>query len=58
MPLDIIVGDLGALGLAPAMWRYALLAFAAQGIHGMSKRKAWAVSGVLAVTHVLAKSIN
>lgn len=58
MPLDILVGELGPLGLAPALWRYALLAYAAQGIHGLSKSKAWSVSCALAFLHVLAKSLS
>ncbi len=58
MPLDIVAGELGPVGLAPALWRYALLAFAAQGIHGLSRKKAWAVSAGLAFLHVLAKSLS
>lgn len=58
MPLDILLRPLGILALAPALWRYVLLAHAGQGVHGLTKRRAFGLSAGLAVLHILALALS
>ena len=58
MPLDILMRPLGILALAPALWRYALLAHAGQGVHGLTKRRAYGLSSALAALHLLALALT
>ncbi|MBI3299701.1 MAG: hypothetical protein HYZ75_16160 [Elusimicrobia bacterium] len=58
MPADILLGPFGLLALAPHFWRYALLAYAGQGVHGLKKKRAWGFAAALAVAHVLALALS
>lgn len=58
MPLDVLMGDLGPFSVMPALLRYWLLGCAGQGVHGLSRGKAWSVAVTLAFLHVLSAALS
>lgn len=57
MPLDVVTSELGLVSLLPAALRYSLLAYAGQGVHGLSRAKAWGLSATLAALHLVAAAL-
>jgi hypothetical protein len=57
MPLDVLTHGLGTLNLLPALLRYALLAYAGQGVHGLSRGKAWGLAAAVALFHVVSVAL-
>lgn len=57
MPLDVLTHGLGTLNVLPALLRYALLAYAGQGVHGLSRGKAWGLAVAIALLHFIAVAL-
>ncbi|MDE2292980.1 MAG: YIP1 family protein [Elusimicrobia bacterium] len=58
MPLIALTEPLGLFGALPWLWVYGLLALAGEGVHGLSRRKAWGAAFLLAVLHVAAVAVR
>lgn len=58
MPLDVVTSELGALSLLPALLRYWLLGYAAMGVHGLTKGRAWTVSALAAAVHLVSVALS